>query len=91
MWSLYVSCEAIYQQHDLCGDDSRPLLASYVVTANWANSLFNKSTTINNMCYKTTCATCNKATWSGCGQHIEVEHKKLKTNLNLECFSGSTS
>lgn len=23
------------------------------------------------MCRKTTCRTCGKATWAGCGQHVE--------------------
>ena len=23
------------------------------------------------MCYPTTCATCGKTTWAGCGEHIE--------------------
>lgn len=23
------------------------------------------------MCYPVTCATCNKTTWSGCGEHID--------------------
>lgn len=23
------------------------------------------------MCYPVTCSTCNKTTWSGCGEHIE--------------------
>ncbi len=23
------------------------------------------------MCYPTTCTTCGKTTWTGCGQHVE--------------------
>ena len=24
------------------------------------------------MCYRVTCTTCGKATWDGCGEHIET-------------------
>ncbi len=27
------------------------------------------------MCHKTTCRKCGKATWAGCGQHIEIALK----------------
>ncbi|KAH8822855.1 hypothetical protein DL96DRAFT_1619541 [Flagelloscypha sp. PMI_526] len=56
----------------------------------------------NNMCYKVECKTCKKATWAGCGRHIEQAlagvaeedrcqgHKKEGEDTNDEGSSCTT-
>ncbi len=37
------------------------------------------------MCAKTTCGTCKKATWSGCGQHIDQALKGVPKAERCRC------
>jgi len=37
------------------------------------------------MCHKITCATCNKPTWEGCGEHIEYALKGVQLNERCTC------
>ena len=37
------------------------------------------------MCHQITCATCNKPTWEGCGQHIEYALKGVPLNERCTC------
>lgn len=37
------------------------------------------------MCHRTTCKTCGKATWSGCGQHIESALKGVPKDQRCTC------
>jgi hypothetical protein len=38
------------------------------------------------MCHATTCQTCNKTTWSGCGQHLESVFRNVP--VEKRCFCG---
>jgi len=40
------------------------------------------------MCKKTTCAVCQKATWAGCGQHIEEALAGVPTSERCQCGSA---
>jgi len=37
------------------------------------------------MCHQITCATCNKPTWEGCGEHIEYALKGVPLNERCTC------
>jgi hypothetical protein len=37
------------------------------------------------MCHQITCATCNKPTWEGCGEHIEHALKGVPLNERCTC------
>ena len=37
------------------------------------------------MCHQITCATCNKPTWEGCGEHIEYALKGVPLNERCSC------
>ena len=37
------------------------------------------------MCVKVTCDNCNKATWSGCGEHIEQALEGVATADRCSC------
>jgi len=37
------------------------------------------------MCHQITCATCNKPTWEGCGEHIEYALKRVPLNERCTC------
>ncbi|EEA21475.1 conserved hypothetical protein [Talaromyces marneffei ATCC 18224] len=37
------------------------------------------------MCRKATCATCHKATWWGCGQHIPMVFESIPENEWCVC------
>lgn len=39
------------------------------------------------MCYRTTCPVCHKATWAGCGRHIEIALEGLSTEERCNCSS----
>ena len=45
------------------------------------------------MCSKTTCRTCDKPTWKGCGNHIEAALAGVPTNERCKCdrFAQTTS
>ncbi len=40
------------------------------------------------MCRKVTCSTCRKATWSGCGQHVEEALAGVPASDRCRCASG---
>jgi hypothetical protein len=37
------------------------------------------------VCRKVTCRRCKKATWKGCGQHIEIVLKNVEKNQQCLC------
>jgi hypothetical protein len=37
------------------------------------------------MCHQITCATCNKPTWEGCGEHIEYALNGVPFNERCTC------
>ena len=37
------------------------------------------------MCKKVTCATCQKPTWEGCGEHIEIALKDVPKPARCTC------
>ena len=37
------------------------------------------------MCHEITCATCNKPTWEGCGEHIEFALKGVPVTERCTC------
>ena len=37
------------------------------------------------MCHQITCPTCNKPTWEGCGQHIEIALKNVPVSARCSC------
>ena len=37
------------------------------------------------MCHQITCATCNKPTWEGCGEHIEYALKGVPVTERCTC------
>jgi hypothetical protein len=37
------------------------------------------------MCARTTCRTCKKPTWRGCGQHIEQALAGVPTSQRCQC------
>lgn len=37
------------------------------------------------MCMQTTCPTCNKATWRGCGQHVPTVMDKIPEDQRCTC------
>lgn len=39
------------------------------------------------MCYKVTCATCGKASWGGCGKHIDSALKGVAMEDRCKCKS----
>ncbi len=43
------------------------------------------------MCQKVTCGRCGKATWSGCGQHIEEALRGVPAAQRCTCASGGTT
>lgn len=40
------------------------------------------------MCQRATCSTCNKATYKGCGQHVEQVLKGVPSNQRCSCPPG---
>ncbi|KAK2187539.1 hypothetical protein NP493_162g03014 [Ridgeia piscesae] len=40
---------------------------------------------ISNMCFKTTCPKCGKATWSGCGMHKDAVLKDVPEAERCKC------
>jgi hypothetical protein len=40
------------------------------------------------MCRPATCRTCNKATYKGCGQHVEQILKDVPKNQRCSCAPG---
>jgi hypothetical protein len=43
------------------------------------------------MCSKTTCQTCGKATWSGCGNHVEQALAGVPQNQRCTCAATRSS
>jgi hypothetical protein len=43
------------------------------------------------MCHRTTCRTCNKPTWSGCGNHIEQALAGVPKSERCQCDAGASS
>lgn len=43
------------------------------------------------MCSKTTCRTCGKATWTGCGNHIEQALAGVPQKDRCSCEKQSSS
>lgn len=43
------------------------------------------------MCSRVTCRSCNKPTWSGCGNHIEEALAGVAKKDRCQCGSGSTA
>ena len=41
------------------------------------------------MCYQITCSNCKKATWDGCGQHIEDALDGVAESDRCTCSKGS--
>jgi len=41
------------------------------------------------MCYQITCSSCKKATWDGCGQHIEDALYRVAEADRCTCRNGS--
>ena len=39
------------------------------------------------MCYLTTCKTCKKSTWAGCGQHVDQVLKDIPKDKICTCKS----
>lgn len=39
------------------------------------------------MCYRTTCPTCQKATWGGCGAHIESALRGVPEAERCQCHA----
>ncbi|KAI7906136.1 uncharacterized protein BX663DRAFT_549241 [Cokeromyces recurvatus] len=39
----------------------------------------------NNMCKRTTCSNCNKATWIGCGRHVEEVLDDVPKDERCQC------
>ena len=37
------------------------------------------------MCRQVTCRTCGKATWSGCGQHVDQVMAGVPTSKRCDC------
>ncbi|HSN02802.1 MAG TPA: hypothetical protein VLS91_04890 [Acidimicrobiales bacterium] len=43
------------------------------------------------MCHRTTCRTCKKPTWSGCGNHIEQALAGVPKNERCQCGADASS
>lgn len=43
------------------------------------------------MCQKVTCGRCGKATWSGCGQHVEEALRGVPAAQRCTCGSGAST
>lgn len=43
------------------------------------------------MCHRTTCATCKKPTWSGCGEHIEQALAGVAKADRCQCAAPAKS
>jgi len=43
------------------------------------------------MCSKTTCRRCKKATWKGCGKHVEQALAGVPNDQRCTCTSGAMS
>ncbi len=43
------------------------------------------------MCHRTTCRTCRKPTWSGCGNHIEQALAGVPKSERCQCGAGSSA
>jgi hypothetical protein len=43
------------------------------------------------MCHRTTCRRCGKATWSGCGNHIEQALKGVPKSERCACVDEPSS
>lgn len=43
------------------------------------------------MCSRTTCTRCNKATWAGCGRHIEQALAGVPHNQRCSCDAEQAS
>lgn len=41
------------------------------------------------MCHKVTCSECKKATWAGCGLHIEQALAAVKPEDRCKCDNGN--
>ncbi len=39
------------------------------------------------MCYRTSCPTCQKATWGGCGAHIESALRGVPESERCQCHA----
>lgn len=37
------------------------------------------------MCYPVTCATCNKTTWAGCGEHVDSALEGVAVEARCTC------
>jgi len=40
------------------------------------------------MCHRTTCRTCNKPTWAGCGNHIEMALAGVPKSQRCSCTTA---
>ena len=40
------------------------------------------------MCHRTTCRTCNKPTWAGCGNHIEMALAGVPESQRCNCTAA---
>jgi hypothetical protein len=40
------------------------------------------------MCHRTTCRTCNKPTWAGCGNHIEQALAGVPKSQRCSCTAA---
>jgi hypothetical protein len=43
------------------------------------------------MCHKATCKKCSKATWKGCGKHIEQALAGVPKNQRCTCAQNSAA
>ena len=43
------------------------------------------------MCHRVTCGSCGKATWSGCGNHVEQALAGVPAQERCTCRQGSAS
>jgi hypothetical protein len=40
------------------------------------------------MCHRTTCRTCNKPTWAGCGNHVEMALAGVPKSQRCSCTAA---
>ena len=43
------------------------------------------------MCHRTTCRRCSKATWAGCGNHIEQALAGVPTSERCTCANDTSA
>lgn len=43
------------------------------------------------MCYATTCSSCGKTTWAGCGMHVDAVKRSVPAKQWCTCGGGASS